>query len=84
MDSQTWTNVLLGFLGLAVTLSLGVLTWSGTRRNSDRQEIAALRADRNKVESQGAIGRDYIEQLRKHIIDGNGAPPPPYPDGLYE
>jgi len=75
---------LIGFLGVAGTLTIGVLTWLATRRSGDRTRIEKLEERLDKVDGRNAKLQDYAGLLRKHINDGNPPPPPPYPADLFE
>lgn len=44
---------------------------------------AELIKERKERERQARIQADYIHSLRRHIVDGVGPPPPPYPADLH-
>lgn len=75
---------LLALMGVAVTLALGVLTWTATRRSGDRERISKLEERVDALDGRNKRKDDYIGVLRQHINDGKAPPPPPYPADLFE
>lgn len=77
-------------LGVAIT-ALGTLigVWATGRvsnrklRSDDANKmIDQLQEENARLRRTERLQGDYIGVLRRHIADGKGAPPPPYPDGL--
>jgi len=71
-------------LGAAVTLALGVLTWTSTRKTGDRERITKLEVRVNDVERRDGRKGDYVEDLREHINTGKGPPAPSYPLNYFD
>ena len=47
-----------------------------------QEDVAELRRETASLRRVQRIQGDYIGELRRHIVDGRPAPPPPYPQGL--
>jgi hypothetical protein len=71
------------FIAAVGTIALGVLTWASTRTGTMGRRLAALEKRVGALERVAAVRMDYIEQLRQHIDEGKGPPPPPYPRGVF-
>lgn len=77
-------TILLSVLGVLATACLGVLTWSATRKAGDRARITSLEDRMDAQEQKKLVAYDYVEVLRRHIIDERPPPPPPYPKEMIE
>ena len=74
-----WLIALLSVLG---TLSVGVLTWLASRRNSDRDRIVKLEQRVADIEVTNMRWQNYAVELREHIFARKPPPPPPFPTDL--
>ena len=49
-----------------------------------KADIKDLKEEQKAAKKRERVRDDYIQELRKHIEDGNPPPPPPWPAGLYD
>jgi seryl-tRNA synthetase len=49
-----------------------------------KADIKELKAEQKAAKKRERVRDDYIQELRKHIEDGNPPPPPPWPAGIYD
>lgn len=81
------------FLALLGVIAASYMTYRASNRklktdsglqllNERQEENAELRRENAELRRAQRLQGDYIGQLRRHIADGNGPPPPPWPDGL--
>lgn len=78
MSPQLWAIALLVVAAVA-----GALTNKYFRPNlTPREELEEVRSDREEDRRQLRILIDYVHNLRDHIADEKGPPPPAWPEGL--
>lgn len=72
--------IIIAFVGV----SGGYLTAIATRRTGDRERIKALEERVDKLDRRNLMWQNYAQQLREHIFAGKGAPPPDFPNDIFE
>jgi hypothetical protein len=75
LDSPVLVALVTGLLAIAGTVGTARLA-RGAQKDADTRARVA------RLEKEGRLLIDYVHQLRTHIADGKGAPPPEWPEGL--
>lgn len=77
------SEIIWGIVAALVTIVAGALTNKFFRPNlTPREELQEVRDDREEDRKQLRLLSDYTHNLRDHIADEKGPPPPPWPEGL--
>lgn len=82
LGSPVLVALVTGVLGL-----LGVVVTRRFARTAQKETDTRARVDKLEAQAQDFGKRerlrdDYIHELRNHIAEEKGPPPPPWPDGL--
>lgn len=78
-DTQITLTVIGALIGAAFTLWAAVLT---SKQKTQESLIDDLGARVERLERQNAVQANYIADLRGHIYEQKGPPPPPFPEGM--
>lgn len=95
MNPGQWVALISGVIAAVAVVIAAIIARGKSRENQlidqlqeeltrAAEERAAATTEREKSARRDRILQNYIYQLNKHIVEGLGPPPPPWPEELFK
>jgi hypothetical protein len=82
-----WVALLSGVVAAVAVVIAAIIARGKSRENQLidqlQEELGRAADERERSARRDRILQNYIYQLNKHIVEGLGPPPPPWPEELF-
>ena len=87
MNPGQWVALLSGVVAAVAVVIAAIIARGKSRENQLidqlQEELGRAADERERSARRDRILQNYIYQLNKHIVEGLGPPPPPWPEELF-